>query len=300
MLTRQKILLDLARLSGGEISRLRLVKLAFFVRMEGQAKGLESFYDFLPYQHGPFSFGLYHELGKLESEGLISPHGKEAVRLQPDGKAAAASLRGPCADEVRRISARFSRVTTANLVSTTYRRFPWFTVNASNASRRRQSRNTAEPAVYTVGYEKMQIDGLLDHLMRCGVETLVDVRFNPIARRYGFHRSTLNRLCSKLNITYHHVPEVGIPGAWRAELRDAADYAALFERYRAEVLPQNAEATGVIADWVSKSPTALMCSERDPAFCHRTHLAAALADICDLPVIDLTEQFYVRREKEAA
>jgi uncharacterized protein (DUF488 family) len=300
MLTRQKIILDLVRLSGGEISRLRLFKLAFLLRMEGRAKSLQSFYDFLPYKHGPFSFALSHELDKLAAEGLIASIGERAVRLGPAGKAIAESLRGPTFDDVRRTVESTSRLGTASLVDTTYSRFPWFTVNAKNPSRRRHTRNSAESAVYTVGYEKMQIDGLLDHLMRCGIEVLIDVRYNPVARRYGFHGTTLKRLCNELSIAYRHVPKVGIPGSWRSNLRNDADYLALFERYRAEVLPSSQDEIRAIVDWVSKSPTALMCSERDPEHCHRTQLATAVSNTCGLPVVDLTEEFHQRRETTAA
>ena len=38
------------------------------------------------------------------------------------------------------------------------------------------------------------VNALLDLLLRKGIRRLVDVRCNPVARRYGYHKATLCRL----------------------------------------------------------------------------------------------------------
>lgn len=79
------------------------------------------------------------------------------------------------------------------MVANVYREFPWYTLNSKNAARRAASAPVASPAVYTVGYEGLMLDGLLDLLLRVGIKRLIDVRCNPVARRFGFHKSTLDR-----------------------------------------------------------------------------------------------------------
>ena len=86
------------------------------------------------------------------------------------------------------------------------------------------------------GYEGLQIDGFLNILLEAGIEQIIDVRHNPISRRYGFHKSTLSGVCGRLNIEYKHVPEVGIPSELRANLRQPSDYIPLFQEYEKKTL----------------------------------------------------------------
>ncbi|NJM48439.1 MAG: DUF488 domain-containing protein [Alkalinema sp. RU_4_3] len=77
-------------------------------------------------------------------------------------------------------------------------------------------------------------------LLESGISRLIDVRFNPISRRFGFHRSTLGRLCGFLGIDYQHLPELGIPGSEREDLGASSQYESLFSNYR------NSSSTGPI------------------------------------------------------
>ena len=107
------------------------------------------------------------------------------------------------------------------------------------------------------------------------MQCIVDVRRNPVARRYGFHKSSLSRLCSKVNIEYVHVPELGIPSDLRQNLDCQAAYDRLFEQYERELLPQAQaqEALCRLAQLLSSKPTALMCMEAEPTMCHRSRVA---------------------------
>ena len=115
------------------------------------------------------------------------------------------------------------------MVDAVYRKYPWFTMNSDVLQKRTVKRPKAEPAVYTkIGYEGLMVDSLLDILLRKGISRLVDVRCNPIARRYGFHRSTLMGLCADLGIEYVHVASLGVPSAWRVNLSDSESGESLF------------------------------------------------------------------------
>ncbi len=163
-----------------------------------------------------------------------------------------------------------------------YERYPWFTVN----SRRKQHafRPVGSLAVYTAGYEGQQVDAFLDMLMRSGIQRLLDVRNNPVSRRYGFHKTTLDRLCKFLDIEYVHHPELGIPPVLRQSLKTQADYETLFTKYEAEVLTDQAVAVEEVSQLVKTKPTVLVCMESDPHMCHRTRLANAVSEKSDLPV----------------
>jgi uncharacterized protein (DUF488 family) len=126
-------------------------------------------------------------------------------------------------------------------------------------------------------------------LLEAGIKQVVDVRHNPISRRYGFHKSTLSRLCQKLNIKYRHVPEVGIPSELRANLRQPSDYIPLFQNYEREVLRAQPSAIKKIASWIKSQPSVLVCMEANPDSCHRSHLAAQIARHTQLMIQDLRE-----------
>jgi uncharacterized protein (DUF488 family) len=142
-------------------------------------------------------------------------------------------------------------------------------------------------AVYTAGYEGLLVDAFLDGLIRSGIQRLIDVRNNPVSRRFGFHKSTLARLCASLDVEYVHLPELGIPPSDREAIQTPADYANLFVRYQADVLPRETEKVREAAALVQSAPSVLVCMEADPEFCHRSRLANAVAVHTGLPVVHL-------------
>jgi len=173
------------------------------------------------------------------------------------------------------------------MVDGVYRTHPWFTLNSESIQKRAATRPEAESAVYTVGYEGIMVDALLDLLLRQGIKRLIDVRCNPIARRYGFHKATICRLCNDVGIEYVHVASLGVPSAWRADLSDHSSYERLFERYEKEILPKHEGALESVSKLVIESPSALMCMEADHQCCHRSRLGAEVSRRTSLPVWEL-------------
>src|SRR5690606_23222120 len=105
--------------------------------------------------------------------------------------------------------------------SSVYSRFPWYAQNTERhdlVHKVVEPTPPAEPAAYTVGYEGKCIDGFLAGILRSGVRRIVDVRRNPISRKYGFAKSTLSRHLTYLGIGYLHMPELGIASEERADL----------------------------------------------------------------------------------
>ena len=291
MLNRQKLVLYMLECAGRPVGHLELVKWAFLLAGETPSGGGSSFYDFVPYRYGPFSFTLFREMENLTRNGYVKT-------VEFDGHAAwerihevlhpTDGLPQGVYDDVVRVVSRFQDLSSSDLIDYVYEQFPWFTINSK--IKKLTQRPKAPLAVYTIGYEGLSIDRLLDTLMREGVQRLVDVRRNPVARRYGFHKSTLTRLCNKVDIEYTHVPEVGIPSELRQDLNSPEAYEQLFARYQGELLPQAQPAVQQIAKMIMEKPTALMCMEADPAICHRTRLGQQVEEITGLPLNHIQER----------
>lgn len=287
MFSRQRAILRLIHNEGGAITRLRLVKLAFMLSREEDSPKAAT-YDFVPYKRGPFSFTLYHELRTLERDGWL-------VQEEHDLKTGEAPhLETAFLDQkfialIDAVSERYRNIPTPALVDSVYRTYPWFTLNSETTSKRAVSRPESDIAVYTVGYEGMSIDALLDLLLKRGIRRLIDVRCNPIARRYGFHKSTMAKLCNDVGLSYEHFPVLGVPSGWRADLADASAYERLFERYKVEILPRHTSAIDRVSGLVAELPSALMCMEADHRSCHRSRLAVEVADRTSLQIRELRE-----------
>jgi uncharacterized protein (DUF488 family) len=281
MLERQKIILMLLQLAGGSAPRLKLVKLAFLLS-RSEFQGASTFYRFVPYKYGPFSFTLYHEMAALARDGYLGDG--DEIKARPLAKQPASTLSGRTKAELRAFWDDYGAMGTSALLDHTYTTYPWFTVNSERKNGRAVRRPIAKPAVFTAGYEGLHVDDFLDLLLREGIQCLIDVRNNPVSRRYGFHKGTLSRLCERVGLQYMHVPQVGVPSAWRADLDSSLSYARLFDRYRREVLPAQPEAVRLVSERISERSSVLVCQEREACRCHRSHLAERVAKLTGLPI----------------
>lgn len=284
MLNRQKIILQLLKEAGGSATRLQLVKWAFLLTKETSSAGGSAFYKFVPYYYGPFSFSLSREMDDLLQDGMLQGQEGNGWKLTEAGAQYKSSLEDSILQGVSFIINRYGKMTVGELIDSIYERYPWFTVNSKNVEKRRQARPCAKPAVYTIGYEGLPLDGFLNALIQHGIQCLVDVRNNPISRRYGFHKSTLSHLCEKLGIEYRHIPELGIPASQRENLHTADDYEHLFIQYRRNTLSKQTLSLKRASELLASKPSALLCMEANPASCHRSHLALELSKYSGLPV----------------
>jgi uncharacterized protein (DUF488 family) len=283
MLTRQKLVLELLRQAGRAVSKLELMKWAFVLSKESETRGGDSFYEFLPYHYGPFSFALQRDLQTFSENATIveSEHNWEWNKSQVVDY----PLTKPLTFDAMRIVTRFRNITVNETINYVYRKYPLYTVNSKRE--RLATRNIAEPAIYTSGYEGLQIDGFLDRLIQSGIQQLIDVRNNPIARRYGFHKSTLNRLCSNLEIEYRHFPELGIVSSERQELVTQDDYNQLFERYELQTLSQQQASLSQLAELMMNKSSVLVCMEAEACRCHRSRLSETVSRHTGLKVVHL-------------
>ncbi len=291
MLNRQKSLLCLLRTAARPVSRFELTKWSFLLRHETASKGGPAFYDFLPYHYGPFSFSLFQELDKLEAMSFVRFDGNDKDVLDNSATTKAPSPSKSVEQDIRKIVSRFATTRRDRLTDYVYKNYPSYTCNSK--LKKLRTRPVTKPAVFTAGYEGRSVDAVLNLLVESGITRLIDVRKNPVARRVGFHRSTLGRLCGYLSIEYVHVPALGISSEKRGDLTDLDDYNKLFEDYEKSTLVEEKQAISNIASLVSERPSVLVCMESDPEFCHRTRLAKVVAKRTGLPIRHLGTPYAV-------
>jgi hypothetical protein len=248
---------------------------AFLLRHDSalDADYLSRFYDFLPCPHGPFSFVLQHEIDVLARKGIMTVPDKTRLDVSSHMRTAFLSANDPLAVSVKKfVAAR---------------------INASPDSSRRPlgDKRIAPPEAtphatsrkaYTAGYEGASVDFFVGGLLRRGIRRVIDVRNNPVSRRYGFHKGTLSRICENVGLLYEHIPALGIPSAWRSELSAQSDYDALFDRYDSDIVSGKTELLDGLANRIKHETSVLICLEADPRRCHRTRLARTLGKRADL------------------
>jgi uncharacterized protein (DUF488 family) len=136
--------------------------------------------------------------------------------------------------------------------------------------------------LYTIGHSNHRFDRLVELLDGAGVATVVDVRTSPNSRyNPQFNRGNLEQALPRREILYYwagqslggrpvdptcyksrHLPDEG------ADYLHEVDYPEVMTRLW---FLKGIERLLAIAD---ERPTAILCSEENPAECHRHHLIA--------------------------
>lgn len=282
MFYRQRTLLFLLKQVGSQATKIQLMKWAFLLAQETPSHGGNVFYHFVPYLYGPYSFTLVQETDSFIRDGLLEPDDEVYWKLSQTAKNATLDLPKSVIQDIRFVVARYGKLSNQELINLIYKKYPWFTLNSQIVAQVTK-RPTAEPAIYTIGYEGITVDEFLDNLLRLGIHQVIDVRNNPISRRYGFHKNTLSRLCGLLRINYIHIPNLGIPSSERENIHSSPQYKALFEDYK-NGLDHHLKDIQDVIRLISMTPSVLVCKEAAPNLCHRSTLAEYLATLTDLPV----------------
>jgi hypothetical protein len=281
---RQRLLLTLLDALRDPVSNMDFQKLLFFYTQDCEKIPT---YEFVPYKFGGFSFSSYADKRRLMNAGLLvqSDLQWELTDLGRQTARKKAVLPLVVAGFCRRRTGLRGNA----LIAEQYRKHPYYairseiveTVLPDAESRRRVAEvrpAKAKPGLVTIGYEGKSLERYLNQLLQAGVTLLCDVRRNPISRKYGFSKSTLNKACEGVGIRYEHLPELGIDSEERRDLKTQADYDALFAEYERKSLPHQKEALAKIRGWVKAGErVALTCYELLPHRCHRHCVAEALA-----------------------
>lgn len=149
--------------------------------------------------------------------------------------------------------------------------------------------DNAAPVVATIGYELATVPNFLAALTAARVEVLVDVRAVASSRRAGFAKTALAANLATVGIEYLHLRGLGTPADGRAAARSGR-YADLERIYAAQLKTLAArDDLMALTDLVeSGRRTCLLCLEADPAHCHRSMVARALAERIPITVDHLS------------
>lgn len=135
----------------------------------------------------------------------------------------------------------------------------------------------SQPPLFTIGYEGLVQDQLLDFLAGNGVRLLLDVRAVPQSRKAGFSKRVLAASLEARGIGYVHERALGTPKPGRDAARSGRTDAmrAIF----AEHMCTDAAAAGLAhaTTLAAETRTCLLCFEREPHDCHRSIVATAIA-----------------------
>lgn len=126
--------------------------------------------------------------------------------------------------------------------------------------------------IFTIGYEGLDIDGLLALLRPHHIDTVVDIREFPVSRKPGFSKNGLANTLDMAGIDYVHHVRLGCPKAIRDRYHADHDWAC-YTRGFVEYLRTQGDAVVELAELSAHNNCVLLCYEKDPNFCHRSLVA---------------------------
>lgn len=280
MFYRRKILLALLEVFGGLLSKTDCQKLLLLFCMR---RG-KNYYDFFPHKYGNFSLILSQDKNRLADLGLLASHSD----FQLTGTQSYLNeLEKTDLKMLHELISEVGSIRGTALIHKVYLEFPHYVSRSEIASQLledkeyawvRSTWNDANTAcLFTIGYEGLSIDAYLDNLIANNVSTLVDVRKNPISRKYGFSKTKLAAYMQVAGISYIHIPELGVPSHLRQELNSEIAYKQLFTYYFSQILPAQKEAIERLKSIINNNGrVAITCFEANHQFCHRNKIVEYL------------------------
>lgn len=244
-------------------------------------------YEFVPYQYGAYSFTSLHDRRRLHGKGIVdSDEGHWALTHYGQNLLAEYMTEFDTSFAIR-----YQNIRGSSLLKQTYLRYPYYAINSKIKDMLLRDHpdvlehietlksHTLGPNLCTIGYEGRSIEEYLNCMLSNSIDVLVDVRRNPISRRYGFSRKTLRNACENLEITYIHIPELGIESEARKNLHDAIDYYQVFDEYRTRLIKQEGDSLRKIISYLHNCENvAITCFEKNPRNCHRHIITELLVD----------------------
>ena len=123
--------------------------------------------------------------------------------------------------------------------------------------------------LFTIGYEGRSLENFVNLLIHNNVKMVCDVRKNPLSRKFGFSRTSLNHVLPNVGIAYINIQELGIESDKRTNLNSKRDYDILFQEYK-QMLPKREAFIKKVFDLYKQyRRIALMCYEKEAEMCHR-------------------------------
>lgn len=259
---RQRFLLSFIRQLQDSVSATDLQKLVFLHLMATHS----NYYEFVPYKFGAYSFQLAEDIDILRRDGYLL---RNTSRIEAADKS--------YADEIYSIE----RERGNSLIRKAYCKYPYYAINselidrlfdmheAEDFRREKDKYAYAEEILFTIGYEGRTIENYVNTLIKNNVRMLVDVRRNPISRKFGFSKSKLKHIVETVGIKYAHIPMLGIESEERAMLKTKEDYHVLFDSYKKTLSQRTEQIEQLYILFSANRRIALTCFEKEAEMCHR-------------------------------
>ena len=279
---RRKLLLAVLESFGGSISNMQFQKYLFLIMEKLNKK----YYHFVPYQYGCFSFESYNDKRSLINSGHLLENDKKWVTHKNNHFLSKINLQDK--EHILNIKKEYGRASKQALLHKIYSKYPYYAINSqivqtvNLSTKERKTISSKKPTqtkkcLFTIGYEGRSIDEYLNLLIKNNIKVLCDVRKNPLSRKYGFSKQSLQKNLAQLNIQYLHIPHLGINSHLRKNLETEQDYKKLFSVYKKEVLPFSRSELDHILNYLNnKKRIALTCFEAEPEMCHRHCISSTL------------------------
>jgi uncharacterized protein (DUF488 family) len=143
-------------------------------------------------------------------------------------------------------------------------------------------------SIATMGYEGATIATFQQALRDAKIDLLVDVRALASSRRPGFAKTRLAANAKEAGAEYLHLRQLGTPAEGRAAAR-AGRHAEMHRIFREQLAtPEAQHELALLADLVrQRRRVCLLCFEAKPEHCHRSIVAAALAEMLPATIVHL-------------
>lgn len=291
---RQKFLLIFIKYAGDRLSKLDFQKLLFLYQKQTDT----TYFDFIPYHYGCYSFQANSDLEILQSSGWLKLEEKEITLLNYPEKGLEGNLRQ--AIGLKKFMSDNSNLRGDSLIRLIYKDYPYYAINSKiigsshldnkdieEIKRVKNRYLSNETVLFTIGYEGAFLESYINKLIQKDVHLLCDVRSNPLSRKYGFSKGSLSVILPKIGIKYEHIPELGIPSSERKDVKESKDYMNLFDVYK-DSLQNKGKYVKQLFELINKHKrVALTCFEKEPTLCHRYYLSHFLKSEYNIRISDL-------------
>lgn len=277
---RQRFLLSFIQSLPNGVSATELQKLVFLYIMNTHS----DYYEFVPYKFGSYSFQLAEDIEILRRDSFIHSDPKY---IQATEKLKQEML-GPIAQERGN-----------QLIRRVYRAYPYYAINSEIVDRlfereeaeyfhnQRNLYRKNEQVLFNIGYESKGVENFINTLILNDVRMLIDVRKNPISRKFGFSKGKLEHIMKTIGIKYVHIPELGIESEKRIGLETEEDYYNLFIEYEKTLVKRKRYLDDLYSLFEANVRVALMCFEKNPQQCHRHIIRDYFIENYEIRSIDL-------------
>jgi hypothetical protein len=255
-----------------------------------------SYYEFVPYLYGGFSIQAGEDINTLQAMGWLADTDGKIKYTGGDGLV---GISLPFEEDGKSIPEQLPKVRGNRLVKLVYEQYPYYAINSRTAASIMDTAGIAKiraikeqfrqagRMLFTIGYEGITIEHYLNTLIKNGIQVLCDVRNNPLSRKFGFSKSSLQKYLGNIGIEYIHFPELGIKSEKRNNLNSDEDYKNLFRGYKSS-LPNCREFLEKLYLLLeTKNRIALTCFEHEALHCHRHIIRDYLKNTYDVQTMDL-------------